>query len=72
MGRIGQIGEDRGVKAVPLLQADLVQADVCHHPLRVEKILGQLQGCLESWNRERTLQDVLAELPASGSAQMTS
>lgn len=43
-----------------------------HHPLRVEKILGQLQGCLESWNRERTLQDVLAELPASGSAQMTS
>ncbi|MCA9114922.1 MAG: hypothetical protein KDA79_07520, partial [Planctomycetaceae bacterium] len=36
MGRIGQIGEDRGVKAVPLLQADLVQADVCHHPLRVD------------------------------------
>lgn len=43
-----------------------------HHPLRVEKILNQLQKSLESWNKERTLQDVLKDLPDNGAVQPSS
>jgi len=40
--RIGQVGQHRHVQLVPLLQADLVHADIANHTLRINR-LGILQ-----------------------------
>src|SRR5271154_4639752 len=44
--RIGQIGQHRHVQLVPLLQADLIHANVANHPRRVDG-LGILQLVLD-------------------------